>query len=212
MPIRRRSSASIRSFDRSTAFAASPFRRRLPRRRRRHQKADTARVSRDPDLQPPHRRAGRYPCPGAWRSPETGKRAGTGHTALAPVGPRCSERPSSKTARLTEDPVALGEQYTQHASWTNARGTRLDGREEIAGFSAPAMKSFLHDSFARYDVVKMLETAPDVIAVNVVQTPTSSTGNPVDGPRGATLHVIAGQVDGWRIAAGQNTAVAPQAV
>ncbi|MFF3957032.1 SgcJ/EcaC family oxidoreductase [Streptomyces sp. NPDC001890] len=111
-----------------------------------------------------------------------------------------------------KDPVALGEQYTEHASWTNARGTRLDGREAIAEFSAPALKSFLRDSFARYDVVKMLEIAPDVIAVNVVQAPTDSTGNPVDGPWGATLYVIAEQADGWRIVAGQNMAVAPQAV
>ncbi|MCX4852023.1 SgcJ/EcaC family oxidoreductase [Streptomyces sp. NBC_00893] len=83
-----------------------------------------------------------------------------------------------------KDPVALGEQYTEHASWTNARGTRLDGREAITEFSAPALKSFLHDSLARYDVVKMLEIAPDVIAVNVAQTPTDSAGNPVDGPWG----------------------------
>ncbi|MEU2129853.1 SgcJ/EcaC family oxidoreductase [Streptomyces sp. NPDC018352] len=111
-----------------------------------------------------------------------------------------------------KDPVALGEQYTEHASWTNARGTRLDGREAITEFSAPALKSFLHDSFARYDVVKMLAIAPDVIAVNVVQTPTDSAGDPVDGPWGATLYVIAEQVDGWRIVAGQNMAVDPQAV
>ncbi|MEW1653807.1 SgcJ/EcaC family oxidoreductase [Streptomyces sp. NPDC093707] len=111
-----------------------------------------------------------------------------------------------------KDPVALGEQYTEHASWTNATGTRLDGREAIAEFGAAAMKSFLSDSFARYDVVKMLEIASGVIAVNVAQTPTDSTGNPVNGPRGATLYVIAEQADGWRIAAGQNMAVAQQAV
>ncbi|MFD3542535.1 SgcJ/EcaC family oxidoreductase [Streptomyces sp. NPDC058662] len=109
----------------------------------------------------------------------------------------------------TKDPVALGEQFTEHASWTNARGTRLDGREAIAEFSARAMKGFLRDSFAQYDVVKMLEIAPGVIAVNVAQTPTDSAGNPVDGPRGVTLYVIAKQVDGWHIAAGQNMAVDP---
>ncbi|MGW2182801.1 SgcJ/EcaC family oxidoreductase [Streptomyces sp. NPDC001732] len=113
----------------------------------------------------------------------------------------------------TKDPVALSEQYTEHASWTNAKGTRLDGREAIAEFSAPAMKSFLRDSFARYDVVKMLEMAPDVIAANVVQTPTDSTGNPLDdSPWGATLYVVTKQADGWRIAAGQNMAVAPRTV
>ncbi|MDK0524411.1 SgcJ/EcaC family oxidoreductase [Streptomyces sp. ML-6] len=110
-----------------------------------------------------------------------------------------------------KDPVALGEQYAENASWTNAKGTRLDGRKAIVEFGAPALKSFLRDSFARYDVVKMLAITPDVIAVNVVQTPTDSTGGPADGPWGATLYVIAEQTDGWRIVAGQNMAVAPPA-
>ncbi|MDH6223540.1 MULTISPECIES: SgcJ/EcaC family oxidoreductase [Streptomyces] len=108
-----------------------------------------------------------------------------------------------------KDPVALGAQFTEHASWTNARGTRLDGRAAITEFGAPAMKGFLRDSFARYDVVKMLEVTPGVIAVNVVQTPTDRAGDPVPGPRGATLCVIAEQPEGWRIAAGQNMAVDP---
>ncbi|MER5497776.1 MULTISPECIES: SgcJ/EcaC family oxidoreductase [unclassified Streptomyces] len=108
-----------------------------------------------------------------------------------------------------KDPIALGEQYAENASWTNAKGTRLDGRTAIVEFSAPALKSFLSESFARYEVVKMLAIAPDVIAVNVVQTPTDSTGEPTDGPWGATLYVIAEQADGWHIAAGQNMAVAP---
>ncbi|QES47409.1 DUF4440 domain-containing protein [Streptomyces venezuelae] len=108
----------------------------------------------------------------------------------------------------TKDPVALGEQFTEHASWTNAGGTRLDGRPAIVEFSGPAMKTFLRDSFARYDVAKMLEIAPEVIAVNVVQTRTDSAGNPVDGPQGATLYVITKEADSWRIAAGQNMAVA----
>lgn len=106
-----------------------------------------------------------------------------------------------------KDPVALGAQFTEDASWTNAKGTRLDGREAITEFSAPALKSFLRDSFARYDVVKMLEIRPDVIAVNVEQTPTDSAGDPVPAPRGVTLYVITRQADGWYIAAGQNMAV-----
>ncbi|MFD5831940.1 DUF4440 domain-containing protein, partial [Lentzea sp. NPDC060358] len=84
-----------------------------------------------------------------------------------------------------KDPVALGGQYAEHASWTNARGTRLDGRQEIVESGAVALKSFLRDSFARYDVVKMLEAAPGVIAVNVVQIPVDSAGRAVDGPQGA---------------------------
>lgn len=106
-----------------------------------------------------------------------------------------------------KDPVALSEQFAQNASWSNALGTRLDGRAQIAEFSAPAMRGFLSGSYARYDVVKLLEITPQVIAVNVAQTPTDSAGNVVEGARGATLYVMAEQADGWKIVAGQNTAV-----
>ncbi|MFF3553726.1 SgcJ/EcaC family oxidoreductase [Streptomyces tsukubensis] len=106
-----------------------------------------------------------------------------------------------------KDPVALSEQFAERASWSNARGLRQDGRAAIAEFSGPALKSFLRDSYARYDIVKLLELAPGVIAVNVVQTPTDAAGEPVEGLHGATLYVISEQPDGWKIVAGQNTAV-----
>jgi uncharacterized protein (TIGR02246 family) len=106
-----------------------------------------------------------------------------------------------------KDPVALSEVYAEETSWSNAVGTRLDGRAAIAEFSAPAMKDFLRDSYARYDVVKLLEIAPEVIAVNVAQTPTDGAGVPVHGTRGAALYVIARRADGWKIVAGQNTPI-----
>ncbi|GHI82759.1 SgcJ/EcaC family oxidoreductase [Streptomyces xanthophaeus] len=105
------------------------------------------------------------------------------------------------------DALALGEQFALEASWTNAMGTRLDGREAITEFSGPALKGFLRDSYARYDVVKLLEIVPGVIAANVHQTPTDSSGNPVEGARGVTSYVIAEQPDGWKIVVGQNSAV-----
>ncbi|GAA2408434.1 hypothetical protein GCM10010191_16200 [Actinomadura vinacea] len=112
----------------------------------------------------------------------------------------------------TKDPIALSEQFAQKTSWSNAMGTRLDGREAIAEFSAPAMKGLLRESYARYDIVKLLEIAPDVIAVNVAQTPTDGSGDPVEDTRGAALYVIAKHMDGWKIVAGQNTAIeAPSA-
>ncbi|MET8831862.1 SgcJ/EcaC family oxidoreductase [Streptomyces sp. NPDC004610] len=107
----------------------------------------------------------------------------------------------------TKDAVALGARFTEHASWTNAMGRRLDGREAIVAFSGPAMEGFLRDSFARYEVRKMLETGPGVIVVNVIQTPTDSAGEPVPGPQGVALYVITGQGEDWLIAAGQNMAV-----
>lgn len=106
-----------------------------------------------------------------------------------------------------KDPVALGSCFAEETSWINARGTRLDGREAIVAFSGPAMTSFLRDAHARYEVVKLLEIAPEVIAVNVAQTPTDAAGRPVAGPSGAALYVVARQRAGWRIVAGQNTAV-----
>ncbi|MEU3602804.1 SgcJ/EcaC family oxidoreductase [Streptomyces sp. NPDC006798] len=107
----------------------------------------------------------------------------------------------------TKDPVALGEQFSTDASWTNAMGARLDGRKAVTEFSAPALKGFLSDSYARYDIVKVLEVAPGVVAVNVVQTPTDAVGGPAGGPWGSALYVIAERPDGWKIVAGQNTAV-----
>ncbi|MFD0898984.1 SgcJ/EcaC family oxidoreductase [Actinomadura sediminis] len=107
----------------------------------------------------------------------------------------------------TKDAAALAGQFAERTSWSNAMGKRLDGRAEIEEFSGPAMKNFLRDSFARYEVVKMLELAPEVIAVNVVQEPTDAAGAPVAGAHGATLYVIARRPDGWKIVAGQNTAV-----
>ncbi|MFD0854714.1 SgcJ/EcaC family oxidoreductase [Actinomadura adrarensis] len=108
-----------------------------------------------------------------------------------------------------KDPVALSEVYAEETSWSNAVGTRMDGRAAIAEFSAPALKDFLRDSYARYDVVKLLQIAPEVIAVNVAQTPTDGAGVPVHGTHGAALYVIARRPGGWKIVAGQNTPVEP---
>ncbi|CAM4034520.1 hypothetical protein GCM10009799_22470 [Nocardiopsis rhodophaea] len=107
----------------------------------------------------------------------------------------------------TKDPIALSEQFTPRTSWTNAAGTRLDDRQAIAEFAAPAMKGVLRDAYARYDVVKLFNIAPGVIAANVAQTPTDSSGHPVEGPRGAAVYVMVRQDDGWKIMVGQNTAV-----
>ncbi|WP_067825394.1 SgcJ/EcaC family oxidoreductase [Actinomadura kijaniata] len=108
-----------------------------------------------------------------------------------------------------KDPDALGEQYAHDSSWTNAMGRTLGGREEITEFSRPAMKGFLKDSRARYEIVRMLAVAPEVIAVNVAQTPVDASGEPVRAPHGRALYVIARREDGWKIVAGQNSAIDP---
>ncbi|MFE6309359.1 SgcJ/EcaC family oxidoreductase [Nocardiopsis sp. NPDC057823] len=109
----------------------------------------------------------------------------------------------------TNDPHALGALYTDHASWTNAAGTRLDGRTQITAFAEKAMTGPLADSRARYDVVKLLALSPDLIAANVHQTPVDTTGHPAPGPHGRALYILARTPHGWRIAAGQNTAIDP---
>ncbi|MFL1380191.1 MULTISPECIES: SgcJ/EcaC family oxidoreductase [unclassified Nocardiopsis] len=109
----------------------------------------------------------------------------------------------------TNDPDALGALYTDHASWTNAAGTRLDGRREITDFARKAMTGLLADSRARYEVVKLLSLAPDLIAANVHQTPVDTTGAPAEGAHGRALYILTRTPHGWRIAAGQNTAIDP---
>ena len=64
---------------------------------------------------------------------------------------------------------------------------------------------YLKDSYASYEVVNEVAIRPDVIAVNVLQTPTDATGKPVDGERATALYVIAQTDDEWKIVAGSNT-------
>lgn len=109
----------------------------------------------------------------------------------------------------TNDADALGALYTDQASWTNAAGTRLDGRAQITDFAKKAMAGFLADSRARYEVVKLLSLAPGLIAANVHQTPVDAAGEPAEGPHGRALYILTRTPQGWLIAAGQNSALDP---
>ncbi|ARZ67324.1 hypothetical protein SMD11_1663 [Streptomyces albireticuli] len=102
------------------------------------------------------------------------------------------------------DADALGEQYARSASWTNAMGHVSQGREAIAE-AARRVLPVLAEQFVRYEVTGLLPVRPDVIAVNVVQTPVTRAGEPVEGPKGAPLYVISREDDGWKIIAGSNT-------
>ncbi|WP_171164194.1 SgcJ/EcaC family oxidoreductase [Streptomyces sp. I05A-00742] len=102
-----------------------------------------------------------------------------------------------------KDADVLGEQYALNATWTNAMGMRADGREGIAE-AARKVLPVLPDQPVRYDVVRMFAIRPDVIAVNVVQTPVDGDGEPVEGAQGAPLYVISKEEDGWKIIAGMN--------
>lgn len=102
------------------------------------------------------------------------------------------------------DADALGEQYARNASWTNALGHLSQGREAITE-AARRVLPMMAEQFVRYEVVGLLPVRPEVFAVNVVQTPVTEAGEPVEGPRGAPLYVISREDDGWKIIAGSNT-------
>ncbi|MBZ4320892.1 SgcJ/EcaC family oxidoreductase [Streptomyces huiliensis] len=102
-----------------------------------------------------------------------------------------------------KDALALGECYARNATWTNAMGKRITGREEIVETSRKVFP-VLPDQPVRYEVVRMFAIRPEVIAVNVLQTPVSPAGDPVEGAKGAPLYVVSKEADGWKIIAGMN--------
>ena len=104
------------------------------------------------------------------------------------------------------DPEALAAAFTDDATWTTVFGRRLDGRAAIAEFGREALPR-MGDQYARYAVVRLLAVRPDVLVVNVAQTPTTASGEPADGVPGAALYLLTDGPAGWRIAAGQNTFV-----
>ncbi|EMF00004.1 SgcJ/EcaC family oxidoreductase [Streptomyces mobaraensis NBRC 13819 = DSM 40847] len=110
---------------------------------------------------------------------------------------------SLQDAFNAKDATALADCYARNATWTNAMGKRLTGREEITELSRKVFP-VLPDQPVRYDVVRMFAIRPEVIAVNVVQTPVSPAGDPVEGAKGAPLYVISKEEDGWKIIAGMN--------
>ncbi|MFE0047493.1 SgcJ/EcaC family oxidoreductase [Streptomyces albireticuli] len=102
------------------------------------------------------------------------------------------------------DADALGETYARNATWTNAMGHVSQGREAITE-AARRVLPMLAEQFVRYEVTGLLPVRPDVIAVNVVQSPVTEAGEPVEGPKGAPLYVVSREDEGWRIIAGSNT-------
>ncbi|WP_017558546.1 SgcJ/EcaC family oxidoreductase [Nocardiopsis baichengensis] len=106
------------------------------------------------------------------------------------------------------DAAALSACFAAEASWTNAAGMRLDGREAIAGFGARAFQGPLRDAYARYEVVKLLAIVPGAVGVNVRQVPTDEADRTVDGHHGVATYVVAREQGAWRIVVGQNNAVA----
>jgi uncharacterized protein (TIGR02246 family) len=108
------------------------------------------------------------------------------------------------------DPAALAACYADEAAWATVMGQELSGRAEVEAFARTVLAGALTDSYARYDVTRLVPLAPDVVAARVWQTPVDADGTPTDAPRGAALYVVArrpGAAAGepWEIRAGQVT-------
>lgn len=102
--------------------------------------------------------------------------------------------------------VAISEHFAEEAAWATVMGKELAGREEIAEFGRTVIQN-LADSYARYDITRLVALAPDVVAIRTQQRPVDADGAPTDAPGGAGLYVIARRGDRWPIVAGQITFV-----
>ncbi len=113
---------------------------------------------------------------------------------------------SLQDAFNAHDPEAISEHFADEAAWATVMGKELAGRQEIAEFGR-SMMHLMTESYARYEVTRLLALAPDVVAARVLQTPVTPDGRPSDAPSGAGLYVIAKQGDTWKVRAGQITFV-----
>jgi uncharacterized protein (TIGR02246 family) len=105
-----------------------------------------------------------------------------------------------------KDAAALAHNLADHASWTNALGVRVRGRQEIEKL-ARTMMARNRRNFARYEIIDVLPVRADVGIVNLLQVPTDAHGRDLPEPGAAPIYVIAREADGWKIVAGQNTLI-----
>src|SRR5690606_2093260 len=105
-----------------------------------------------------------------------------------------------------KDATALARNLADDASWTNALGVRARGRQEIEKL-ARAMMARNRTNFARYEIIDVLPVRADVGIVNLLQVPTDASGRDLPEPGATPIYVIAREVDGWKIVAGQNTLI-----
>lgn len=105
-----------------------------------------------------------------------------------------------------KDATALARNLADDASWTNALGVRARGRQEIEKL-ARTMMARNRTNFARYEIIDVLPVRADVGIVNLLQVPTDASGRDLPEPGATPIYVIAREVDGWKIVAGQNTLI-----
>jgi uncharacterized protein (TIGR02246 family) len=105
-----------------------------------------------------------------------------------------------------KDATALARNLADDASWTNALGVRVRGRQEIEKL-ARVMMVRNRSNFARYEIIDVLPVRADVGVVNLLQVPTDARGQDLPEPGAAPIYVIAREANGWKIVASQNTLV-----
>jgi uncharacterized protein (TIGR02246 family) len=111
---------------------------------------------------------------------------------------------SLQEAFNAHDPVAISEHYAEEAALGTVMGQELSGRAEVAQFASGIIESFAN-SYARYDITRLVALAPDVVAVRAIQTPVDVDGIEVDEPKAAGLWVVAQRGSQWKIVAQQHT-------
>jgi uncharacterized protein (TIGR02246 family) len=106
---------------------------------------------------------------------------------------------------LVEDFLAL---FRADAIWTTGGGKRLFGLDEIAAFTREVLPGGMKGLHMSMDVVHVLFIRPDVAAVKVRQSYTSSDGQPNEAEgEGSPMFVMAKEGERWLLVACQNTGV-----
>lgn len=106
---------------------------------------------------------------------------------------------------LVEEFIGL---FRRDATWVTGGGHRMIGRDTIAAFTREVLPGAMTSDTASYDVEHVTFARPDVAIVSVRQRPVTLNGRPITGrPEGRPTYVMTAETDGWKIVAGQNTAV-----
>jgi uncharacterized protein (TIGR02246 family) len=135
------------------------------------------------------------------QSPTTSPEAG----ALAAVHRLVADLQAAQQHESVDDFVAL---FRHDAVWVTAMGKRLEGRDQIAAFTARVLPGAMRESTASYEVLHTVFVRPDVAVVGVRQRPVSLTGEVLeDEPQGHPTYVVAREEGRWLIVSGQNTRI-----
>ena len=108
------------------------------------------------------------------------------------------------------DGEAFGRPFTADADFVDIRGDHHRGRPAIAAGHQAIFDTVYAGSSVRFDVEGARTVAPGVVVAVIGSTMTAPTG-PLQGTNHARMTaVLVEDVDGWAVAAFQNTLRAPQ--